>query len=244
MNTLALFPNGNMSVIWRCCKMTQLKILLLMDSLDGTALMQRAFSQMEVDVFSGSTGQAERLLKSHGSVDLLVYELSSYNIATFGDACALFAQSGVEAILFVVPQELLARFALPSRSNADFLVRGASVQECRLRLTRLLWPNVEQADADRIVVDGMIINLATYQVSVGGEPLDFTFLEYALLSFLASHPGRTYSRDTLLRRVWGFDYYGGSRTVDVHVRRIRAKLGPDLAQHIETVRGVGYLWKS
>ena len=78
-------------------------------------------------------------------------------------------------------------------------------------------------------------------VAVDGEPLDLTYLEYALLAFLATHPGRTYSRDALLRHVWGFDYYGGSRTVDVHVRRIRAKLGPELAQHLETVRGV-YLW--
>ena len=67
-------------------------------------------------------------------------------------------------------------------------------------------------------------------------------LEYALLAFLVTHPGRTYSRDALLRRVWGFDYFGGSRTVDVHVRRVRAKLGPELSQHLETVRGVGYLW--
>ena len=79
---------------------------------------------------------------------------------------------------------------------------------------------------------------------VNGEPLDFTYLEYALLAFLVTHPGRTYSRDALLRRVWGFDYYGGSRTVDVHVRRVRAKLGPELAQHLETVRGVGYLWSA
>ena len=90
----------------------------------------------------------------------------------------------------------------------------------------------------------MAINLATYQVTVNGEPLDLTYLEYALLAFLVTHPGRTYSRDALLRRVWGFDYYGGSRTVDVHVRRVRAKLGPDLAQHLETVRGVGYLWSA
>ena len=64
-------------------------------------------------------------------------------------------------------------------------------------------------------------------------------MENALLSILVTHPGRTYSRDALLRRVWGFDYYGGSRTVDVHVRRVRAKLGPELAQRQETVRGVG-----
>ena len=66
----------------------------------------------------------------------------------------------------------------------------------------------------------------------------------ATFAFLVTHPGRTYSRDALLRRVWGFDYYGGSRTVDVHVRRVRAKLGPELAQRLETVRGVGYLWNA
>ena len=69
-------------------------------------------------------------------------------------------------------------------------------------------------------------------------------MEYALLAFLVKHPDHTFSRDTLLQNVWGFDYYGGSRTVDVHVRRIRAKLGPKLAQYLETVRGVGYLWKT
>lgn len=224
--------------------MNQVKVLLLMDSLDGVDLLQRSFSQIDADVFSGSTGQAERFLKAHSPLDLVVYEVSSYNIAAFVDTVALFAQFGVESVLFLVPQDLLGRFSLPTRGNCDFLVRGSSLQECRLRSARLLWPNVEQADADRIIVDSMVINLATYQVSVAGEPLDFTYLEYALLSFLASHPGRTYSRDTLLRRVWGFDYFGGSRTVDVHVRRIRAKLGPDLAQHIGTVRGVGYLWKN
>ena len=77
----------------------------------------------------------------------------------------------------------------------------------------------------------------------GGEPIDFTYLEYALLSFLVSHPARTFSRDALLQHVWGFDYYGGSRTVDVHIRRIRSKLGPELAQHLKTVRSVGYLWE-
>jgi len=90
----------------------------------------------------------------------------------------------------------------------------------------------------------MTINLATYQVAVANEPVDFTYLEYALLAFLVRHPGHTFSRDALLQHVWGFDYYGGSRTVDVHVRRIRAKLGPELAQHLETVRGVGYLWNN
>jgi len=131
---------------------------------------------------------------------------------------------------------------LPTSVSSDFVVHGASQVECMVRVRRLLQDATDEEQADIISVDNMVINLATYQVSVAGEPIDFTYLEYALLSFLVRHAGRTFSRDALLQHVWGFDYYGGSRTVDVHVRRIRAKLGPDLAQRLETVRGVGYLW--
>ena len=116
--------------------------------------------------------------------------------------------------------------------------------EVKLRCRRLLWPGEMTSDADFIHMGALTVNLATYQVKVNGEPIDLTFMEYALLSFLVTHPGRIYSREVLLSQVWGFDYYGGSRTVDVHVRRLRAKLGPEVAQHIETVRGAGYLWQS
>ena len=85
------------------------------------------------------------------------------------------------------------------------------------------------SDADFIHMGALTVNLATYQVKVNGEPIDLTFMEYALLSFLVTHPGRIYSREVPLSQVWGFDYYGGSRTVDVHVRRLRAKLGPEVA---------------
>jgi len=91
-------------------------------------------------------------------------------------------------------------------------------------------------------VDNLTLNLATYQAYLEGVAIDFTYLEYALFAFLVTHPGRTYSREVLLRRVWGSDYYGGSRTVDVHVRRIRSKIGGELSRRLETVRNVGYLW--
>ena len=100
------------------------------------------------------------------------------------------------------------------------------------------------SDADFLQVGPMSINLATYQVKVGDDPIDLTYMEYELLSFLVTHPDRIYSREVLLSQVWGFDYYGGTRTVDVHVRRLRAKLGPEVAQRIETVRGAGYLWSN
>ena len=89
----------------------------------------------------------------------------------------------------------------------------------------------------------MTINLATYQVYIDEQPVDLTLMEYSLLSFLATHPSRAYSRETLLHRVWGFEYCGGTRTVDVHIRRVRSKVGPQVASHIVTIRGVGYLFR-
>ena len=75
---------------------------------------------------------------------------------------------------------------------------------------------------------------------IEGKPLDLTYMEYELLKFLAAHPGKVFTRETLLNRVWGYDYYGGARTVDVHVRRLRAKLGEEHANLIQTIRSVGY----
>ena len=86
----------------------------------------------------------------------------------------------------------------------------------------------------------LVLNLETYQASVASRPLSLTFMEYELLKFLATHPGKVFTRETLLSRVWGYEYYGGARTVDVHVRRLRAKLGEEHANLISTVRSVGY----
>ena len=87
---------------------------------------------------------------------------------------------------------------------------------------------------------GLILNLETYQATFNGHALDLTFMEYELLKFLAQNPGKVFSREMLLSRVWGYEYYGGARTVDVHVRRLRAKLGEEHANLIQTVRSVGY----
>jgi DNA-binding response OmpR family regulator len=83
-------------------------------------------------------------------------------------------------------------------------------------------------------------HLETYPAAVAGRPLDLTYMEYELLKFLATHPGKVFTRETLLSRVWGYEYYGGARTVDVHIRRLRAKLGEEHANLISTVRSVGY----
>lgn len=147
------------------------------------------------------------------------------------------------SLLLVVDDGALKNLRLPAHVHADFAMANASDDELLIRMRHLLWPGEENANADFLSVDSMLINLSTYQVLVDGNPVDFTYLEYALLAFLVTHSGHVYSRDALLSRVWGFDYFGGSRTVDVHVRRVRSKLGNDLASHLRTVRGVGYMWE-
>jgi len=99
---------------------------------------------------------------------------------------------------------------------------------------------VNRVEDDLVRSGSLELNLATYQASINGTRVDFAFMEYELLRFLMTHPGRVFSREALLTRVWGYDYYGGIRTVDVHVRRVRAKLGQEYAARLKTVRGVGY----
>jgi DNA-binding response OmpR family regulator len=121
----------------------------------------------------------------------------------------------------------------------EFCFPEASEAELRVRLGMLWLRRGETGDAV-IRIGPVAINVETYQVSIGGRALDLTFKEFELLRFLAEHPGRVFSRAKLLQEVWGYDFYGGTRTVDVHVRRLRSKLGPEHEQLIDTVRGVGY----
>jgi DNA-binding response OmpR family regulator len=96
------------------------------------------------------------------------------------------------------------------------------------------------AATEEIRSGDLSIDEATYQAKIGNRALDLTFKEFELMKFLAQHPGRVFTRAQLLQEVWGYDYFGGTRTVDVHVRRLRAKLGPDREALIGTVRNVGY----
>ncbi|MEA2297780.1 MAG: hypothetical protein QOF77_716 [Solirubrobacteraceae bacterium] len=121
----------------------------------------------------------------------------------------------------------------------ELIVRPYTSVELGIRIARAR-QQVAGVDSEVLRVGALELNLANYQVSIDGRPINFTYMEYELLKFLATHPGRVFTREALLSRVWGYDYYGGERTVDVHIRRLRAKLGQDYGGHIQTVRSVGY----
>lgn len=123
----------------------------------------------------------------------------------------------------------------------DFCVTPFHPIEFEARVKHLLTRQGRIASESEIIqYKSLVLNLETYQASIDGRPLDLTYMEYELLKFLAQNPGRVFTRETLLSRVWGYEYYGGARTVDVHIRRLRAKLGEQHAQMISTVRSVGY----
>lgn len=125
-----------------------------------------------------------------------------------------------------------------STGPADFLTDRCTAPELDARLRRITSP-AEPEPVDVIKRGEITINRERFEVRVRGETLDLTFKEFELIAYLAQRPGRVCSRSALLSEVWGYDFFGGTRTVDVHVRRLRAKLGHQ-AHMIETVRNVGY----
>jgi DNA-binding response OmpR family regulator len=146
---------------------------------------------------------------------------------------------GPPPIVVVLDEDGVGRFRLDQGAD-EFIMTTASAAEISARLARVTGVG-GMGEGSRVLRAGeLTVNPDNYQVYVRGHPLDLTFKEFELLKFLAQRPGKVCDRDLLLREVWGYDYFGGTRTVDVHVRRLRAKLGPEHEALIETIRNVGY----
>jgi len=155
-------------------------------------------------------------------------------------ALARRARDAMDIPTLVVASRAQTAGLLDGAEFDDFLLTPIDNDELGLRLRRIASrPGGLPAD-ERIDFKDLTLDLATYQATLDGGPLDLTYMEYELLRFFVTHPVRVWSREQLLERVWGYDYFGGARTVDVHVRRLRAKLGEERASWITTVRSVGY----
>ena len=146
----------------------------------------------------------------------------------------------VSPLLVLVSGSQLADLELRNELFDDFCLTPFHPSEVEARLKHLFWRGGDGVRPELVEYSGLVLNLETYQASISGRPLDLTYMEYELLKFLAQHPGKVFTREMLLSRVWGYEYYGGARTVDVHIRRLRAKLGEEHANLIQTVRSVGY----
>ncbi len=159
------------------------------------------------------------------------------------NTCKLVQATGLSVPLLLVLSEGGMSVVNADWGADDVVLAGAAPAEVDARL-RLLIGRADQVDPTRSASEfssgELMVDTGGYTARLKGKPLDLTYKEFELLKYLMQHPGRVYTRDQLLQEVWGFDYYGGTRTVDVHVRRLRAKLGAEHEQLIGTVRNVGY----
>ena len=170
-------------------------------------------------------------------------------IQTDGDAERAFAicealralESPVAPIVLLVSGRQLDDLSTRDVLFDDFCLTPFHPRELERRLDHALWREGEDEGGSELVVyEELVLNVDTYEAAVAGRSLELTYMEYELLRYLASNPGRVFTREVLLSQVWGYDYFGGARTVDVHIRRLRSKLGEEHATMIQTVRSVGY----
>jgi DNA-binding response OmpR family regulator len=182
-----------------------------------------------------------RALVSGPSPDAVLVDARS-ELADARATCRVLNATGLGVPLLAVVTEA-GLITLNADWGVDDLLlttAGPAEVEARLRLAAGRHASAATGAGELIRAGELTIDPDTYAARLKGRPLDLTYKEFELLKFLAQHPGRVFTRDQLLREVWGYDYFGGTRTVDVHVRRLRAKLGSEHDSMIGTVRQVGY----
>lgn len=146
---------------------------------------------------------------------------------------------GETPVLALTDERTLERFDFCRRAD-DILLYPYRKAELAARIRMLMWRSNKVDPSSEVRAGNLVLNLSTYEVTESGQRMDLTFKEYELLRHLVTHRGRVYTRQHLLTKVWGEDYYGGPRTVDVHIRRIRSKIEAGGQVYIQTVRSVGY----
>ena len=219
----------------------------------STLLLLTSALQPSAEVLPGLAllGHQVRILPAEGSAlleapdsDLLLVD-GRQDLAHARDLCRLIRTTGTDVPVLLVCTEGGLAVVQHDWGMDDVVLHTCGPAELEARIKLAIGRLAARRDADdpesHVIRSGeVVVDDATYTAKVGGRPLDLTFKEFELLKFLAQHPGRVFSRQQLLQEVWGYDYFGGTRTVDVHVRRLRAKLGPENETLIGTVRNVGY----
>jgi DNA-binding response OmpR family regulator len=169
----------------------------------------------------------------------LIFVDDRQDLASAKSLCKILRTTGLNVPLMLVLTEGGLTAVSPDWGVDDVVLETAGPAEVDARIRLVIGRAAEDRSNPKIQASGVVIDEASYSAKVHGRPLDLTFKEFELLRFFATHPSRVFTREQLLSEVWGYDYFGGTRTVDVHVRRLRAKLG-DLESLIGTVRNVGY----
>ncbi len=190
--------------------------------------------------FFGSYNNGVPEATADGKTDILLFEMEEYPPAPeVWELTRKVIRRGKIPMIALIPGEV------PDSTDRlhdvdDFIARPYDSRELILRINRLLRRTEKTESKEQIKHDGLTIDLVTCEVTVEGRIVELTFKEYEMLKLLAGNPGRVYTREVLLDKIWGYDYFGGDRTVDVHVRRLRSKIEDADHTYIETVRNIGY----
>ena len=210
-------------------------LLLTADPLPTTVLP--AVDLLPIKVRAAAPEAAS--LVTSGPYDLVLLD-ARHDLAAARTLCRLLGSDGLAvSILAIVTEGGMVAIG-PEWGVADVVLASAGPAEVHARLRLLESRTNTSANSGLISLGELTIEEDTYTARLRGRPLELTYKEFELLKFLAQHPGRVFTREQLVTEVWGYDFFGGTRTVDVHVRRLRAKLGPEHEALIGTVRNVGY----
>jgi hypothetical protein len=211
--------------------------VLLAYTSDGAALLERELGAAGIDVTARRMVDPDLLLEDHGA-DVLVVEAP----ARADQIRALAenpARAGTAPLLLIIRPDQLGLIE-PSLPIDDVIVIPVAGEELALRVRRLLWRKTGLDEESLVRSGDLLVDMANYKVFVADRPVSLTYKEFELLRFLMVNRGKVFTREALLNRVWGYEYYGGARTVDVHIRRLRSKIETSASVYIETVRNVGY----
>ncbi len=213
-------------------------LLLLTSTLDASTTVVPSLGLLNHHV-RVLPAEASALLDAP-SADVLLVD-GRRDLASARSLCRLIRTTGIDIPLLLVTTEGGLVGVSSDWGIDDFVLESAGPAELDARLRLAIGRLVVDEEASGEIRSGdVVIDEHSYTARLRGRALDLTFKEFELLKFLAQHPGRVFSRAQLLQEVWGYDYFGGTRTVDVHVRRLRAKLGVEHESLIGTVRNVGY----
>jgi DNA-binding response OmpR family regulator len=215
--------------------------VLLLHQTEGGAVMRNDLAALDVEVDLAPLADAD-VAMSRPDFDAVVVEVAA-NVEETRRVLESPARQPRTAMLLLVRVE-----QLPSVDAAwpidDFVVLPAATSELALRIRRAVFQKTG-LDSDNLLACGdLLVDMANYKVFVDEQPVSLTFKEFELLRFLMTNRGKVFTREALLNRVWGYEYFGGARTVDVHIRRLRSKIETGATVYIETVRNVGYRFPS
>jgi len=178
-------------------------------------------------------------------LDLIIVDVESWKeagVKTYKDLRHELATKDFASII-IIPVALMENVEF-SLAFDDFIIKDGNPKEVPLRIKQLLWRKSRLDTENIIKINDLILDLNSYEVAVKGKRIYLTYKEYELLKFLVLNRGRVFTRDVLLDKVWGYDNYAGTRTVDIHIQRLRTKLGGGSSSFVQTVRNVGYCFVS